>query len=91
MGALFFPLTISWFLLAPWLGLFQQEIVFNPKQLWRPVLAILFAAPLAAVLRGFILNAPIIPIFAVVLGTTSALGMVVWRGIYLLLIRRDQK
>ena len=91
MGALFFPLTISWFLLAPWLGLFQQEIVFNPKQLWRPVLAILFAAPLAAVLRGFVLNAPIIPIFAVVLGTTSALGMVVWRGIYLLLIRRDQK
>ena len=91
MAAIYFPLTISWFLLAPWLGLFQQEIVSNPKHLWRPALAILFAAPLAAVLRGFILNAPIIPIFVIVLGTTSALGMVVWRGIYLLLSRKDRK
>jgi hypothetical protein len=88
IGALFFPLVISWFLLAPWLGLFQQEIVLNPKQLWRPALSALFAAPLAAVLRGFILNVPIIPIFAVVLGTTSALGMVLWRGLYFLLKRK---
>lgn len=79
MGALFFPLIISWFLLAPRLGLFQQEIVSNPKQLWRPVLAMLFAAPFAAVLRGLILNSPIIPIFAVVLSGTSAVGIVVWR------------
>jgi len=78
MAALFFPLSISWFLLAPALGLFQRETISNPKQLWRPALAALFAAPLAAVLRGFILNAPIIPIFAVVLSLTSALGMVIW-------------
>ena len=91
MGALFFPLIISWFLLVPWLGLFQQEIVSNPKQLWRPVLAMLFAAPMAAVLRGLILNAPIIPIFAVVLGISSAFGMVLWRGIYLLLNRKEHK
>ena len=87
MGALFFPLVISWFLLAAWLRLFQQEIVSNPKQLWRPALSAFFAAPLAAVLRGFMLNAPIIPIFAIVLGTTTALGMVVWRGLYFLLQR----
>lgn len=91
MGASFFPLIISWFLLVPWLGLFQQEIVSNPKQLWRPVLAMLFAAPMAAVLRGLILNAPIIPIFAVVLGISSAFGMVLWRGIYLLLNRKEHK
>lgn len=91
MGALFFPLVISWLLLAAWLGLFQQEIISNPKQLWRPALSALFAAFLAAVLRGFILNAPIFPIFAVVLSMISALGMVLWRGIHLLLSRRDQK
>ena len=88
MAAAFFPVTVSWFLLAPFLGCFDQEYTSNPKQLWRPVLAMIFAAPLAAVLRGFLLNAPIIPIFAVVLASTSAFGMLVWRGIYLLLIRK---
>jgi hypothetical protein len=88
MAALYFPLSISWFLLAPSLGLFQRETTSNPKQLWRPALAAFFAAPLAAVLRGFILNAPIIPIFAVVLAGTSALGMVIWRGLYIFLKRK---
>lgn len=91
MAAMFFPLLISWYLLSPFLGLFHQEITSNAGQLWRPVLAMIFAAPLAAVLRGLILNAPILPIFAVVLGATSALGMLVWRGIYLLLQRRGSR
>ncbi len=90
MAAAFFPLTIAWFLLAPWFGLFQMEIISNPKQLWRPVLAMLFAAPLAAILRGLLLNAPIIPIFAVVLASTSAFGMFLWRGIYFLLRRKTR-
>jgi hypothetical protein len=85
MAAAFFPLTIAWFLLSPWFGLFKQEVASNPKQLWRPVLAMLLAAPFAAVLRGLVLNAPIIPVFAVVLASTSAFGMLVWRGIYFLL------
>jgi hypothetical protein len=89
MAAMFFPLAVSWFMLSPFLGLFQKDLTSNPRQLWRPALAMIFAAPLAAVLRGFILNAPIIPIFAVVLAATSALGMVVWRGVYLLLHRRS--
>jgi hypothetical protein len=88
MAVVFFPLTITWFLLAPALGLFQDEIVQNARQLWRPALTALFAAPFAAVLRGFILNAPIIPIFAVVLGAAFALGMVVWRVIWYLTIKR---
>ncbi len=87
MAAAFFPLVVAWFLLAPRFGLFQDEIVHSARQLWRPALTALFAAPLATVLRGLILNAPIIPIFAVVLGVTSALGMVIWRGLYFLLSR----
>ena len=87
-AAAFFPLTIAWFLLAPFLGLFQREVTSNPKQLWRPVLAMLFVGPFAAVLRGFLLNAPVIPIFAVVLASTSAFGMLVWRGIYFFLSRK---
>lgn len=83
MAATFLPLVIGWFLLAPALGLFQAETASSAKQLWRPVLAMIFAGALAAVLRGLFLNAPIIPIFALVLGATSALGMLIWRGIYL--------
>ncbi|MFT3893494.1 MAG: DUF3054 domain-containing protein [Anaerolineales bacterium] len=88
MAAAFFPLTVAWFLLAPFIRLFQLEITSNPRQLWRPVLAMFFAGPFAAVLRGFLLNAPVIPIFAVVLSATSAFGMLVWRWIYFFLGRK---
>lgn len=88
MAAAYFPLTISWFLLAPSLGLFQPDVVSTPRQLWRPALAAFFVAPFAAVLRGFLLNAPIIPIFAAVLATTLALGMVIWRGVWYGLLKR---
>ena len=91
MAVLFFPLIITWFMLAPFLGLFQPEITSNPKQLWRPILAMIFAAPLAVVIRGLILNAPIIPIFAVVLSATSAFGMLIWRGIFVLLNRKARE
>jgi hypothetical protein len=82
MAAVFFPLALSWFLLAPSLGLFRREATADPKQLWRPVLAAFFAAPLAAVVRGFLLDAPVVPIFAVVLAMTSALGMLIWRALW---------
>ena len=82
MAALYLPLSISWFLLTPALRLFDRKVTLDPKQLWRPALAMIFAAPMAAVLRGFILNAPVIPIFAAVLAGTSALGMVIWRLIW---------
>jgi hypothetical protein len=85
MAAAFVPLVISWFAIAPWLGLFQDEVIYNAKQLWLPALAMLFAGPLAVVIRGLILNEPIPPVFALVLSVTSALGMVIWRTLYFLL------
>ncbi len=88
---IFVPLTLAWFLLAPWFGLFQPEITSNPKQLWRPALAILFVAPLAALVRATILGSAVLPIFANILTATSALGMVVWRGIYLFLNRKGAR
>ena len=91
MLAAFVPLTLAWFLLAPWLGLFQKEDTSVPRRLWQAALAMLFAAPFAAVLRGLILNVPVIPIFAVVLGFTSAFGMAVWRGVHLLLSRNRRE
>jgi hypothetical protein len=89
MAASFFPLVIAWFLLAPALGLFREEIVQNASQLWRPALTALFTASFAVVLRGLLLNAPIIPIFPIILGAATAAGMAGWRGLYLLWNRRS--
>ena len=89
MLAAFLPLTFAWFLLAPWFGLFQPEIISNIKKLWRVAPAMIFAAPLAGVFRGLILQADIVPIFIIVLGATSAFGMVIWRGLYFVLYRKS--
>ena len=87
MLAAFVPLVVAWFLLSPWFELFQETNLSDPRQLWRPVFAMFFAGPFAVLLRGLILNAPVIPIFAVVLSATSAFGMLVWRVLFFLFIR----
>ena len=91
MAVAFFPLMFAWFLLSPWFGLFDHKIAADLRQVWRPALVMLFAAPLAVVLRGLLLNAAIIPIFAVVLGATSALGMVIWRIIWCFIVRKTTR
>ena len=48
----FIPLIVSWFLIAPWLGTFNPQITTTLKQLWRPPLAMLLAAPMASFLRA---------------------------------------
>ncbi|WKZ39726.1 MAG: DUF3054 domain-containing protein [Anaerolineales bacterium] len=82
MAASFVPLLFGWFVLAPWFGLFDRETISDPKKLWRIPLLFLFAAPLAALLRSVMLATPVIPIFVLVLGSTNALGMMIWRWIY---------
>ena len=91
MAAIFLPLSIAWLLLAPFVGLYDPELISNPKQLWRPTLAMIFAASFAVILRGLLLNAAIIPIFAVVLSATSAFGIVVWRTIYLFIKGKEHR
>ena len=88
MAASFLPVSAAWFLFAPWFGLFQKDIVQNARQLWRPVLVVIFAGPLAALMRGFVLDTAVIPVFVVVLSMTSALGLTIWRAVYYLYIRR---
>jgi len=78
----FIPLLVSWFLIAPWLGLFDAQITSNPKQLWRTPLAMLLASPMTAILRAAMLNAVALPLFTIIIGGSAALGMSVWRGLY---------
>jgi hypothetical protein len=88
MAASFFPVLVSWFLLAPWFGLLDEPITSNSKLLWRIPLVMLFAAPLAVILRAVILGSAALPLFTLILGTTSAFGMLIWRALYLFLQKK---
>ena len=89
MAAAFFPVLIGWFVLAPWFGLFDEQVISSPRSLWRILPAMLAVAPLAVILRAAILNSAGLPIFTLVLGSTNAFGMLVWRAIYLFVIKRN--
>ena len=78
----FVPLLVAWLLIAPHLRVFQDAVTSDWKELWRPFWAMVLAAPLAAWMRGAWLGAPILPIFVVVLGGTSALALLAWRALY---------
>jgi len=84
MMTTFIPLVTGWFLIAPWLGTFDPQITSNPKQLWRPPLAMLLATPIAVILRAAMLNGVALPLFALILGGSSAFGMLLWRGLFAL-------
>ena len=77
----FLPLLAGWFLTAPWLGLFdlqKRRYAF----LWRAPLAALLAAPLASILRAALLNETALPLFTLVLGGSTAIGMLIWRALW---------
>ncbi len=82
MFTTFGPLVFGWFLVAPFLGLFQPEVTANPRQLWRPFLGMVLAGPLAALLRALLLNSVVIPVFGVVLSGSAGLGMLLWRTLW---------
>jgi hypothetical protein len=88
MGTTFFPLLLSWFIAATWLDLFDERVISNPQLFWRILVAMLLAAPLAAILRAALLHSVAQPLFVLVLGGTAALGLLVWRGIYFLVASR---
>lgn len=88
MAVAFFPVVFGWFVLAPWFGLLDEAVIQSPKQLLRIPLAFLFVAPLAVILRGALLHAPALPLFALIFGSTNALGMTVWRWLYQMIFLR---
>lgn len=77
----FFPVLVGWFAIAPWLGVYQEELAGRPAHAWRGALAAFLSAPLAAWLRGAWLNSAILPVFVFVLALTDALGFFIWRSI----------
>jgi len=90
MLASFVPLTVSWLLIGLLLGLFNPEDAANPRQLWKPAAGMLFAGPLAALLRALLLNTVVIPVFGLVLSASSALGILLWRALWVRLQKLNQ-
>jgi hypothetical protein len=76
------PLMVAWFLAAPFVGLFNPEVSAQPRQLWRPLAVMLFAGPLAALLRAFWLNTTVIPIFGLVLSVSTGIALLIWRALW---------
>lgn len=85
----FIPFSFGWFLVAPWMGIFQPETVQKSTHLPRVLLAAFLAAPIGAFLRGLWLNAPILPVFVLVMAAVSMLGMVLWRAFVQFVILRS--
>ena len=84
----FIPLLAAWLLIAPHLKVYDHDVALDGRQLWRPFWAMVLAGPMAAWLRGLILNSPILPIFVIILGGVSALAILAWRGLYWLIVTR---
>ena len=87
--ATFFPVVLSWFVVAPVLGAYDLQRIRGWREIWRPFYAMILASPLAAVLRGLWLNMPVIPTFVIVLGGISALAILGWRVLFKLLFLRE--
>lgn len=91
MATTFFPMLLGWFLLAPWFGLFDENVTPNQKLLLRVPLAMLFVAPLASILRSASLGSAALPTFTFILGFTNAIGMLIWRWIYYFITNQNKQ
>jgi len=80
----FIPLVLAWLLIAPHFHLYDVAIIKDIRQLWRPLWAMILAATLAAWLRGVWLASPILPDFVLILGGLSAIGLLIWRGLFVM-------
>lgn len=85
------PLVVAWFLIAPFLQVYDNQISLDGRQLWRPLWAMILASPMAAWLRGLMLSSPILPVFVIILGGVSAVAILVWRGIFWLVATRMKR
>lgn len=86
----FVPLLVAWYFISPFLGVFQGDVITDWHKLWRPALAMVYAAPFAAWLRAIFLDTATSWIFIGVLAAVSAVGIMIWRGLYWLVVCRDK-
>jgi len=88
MLSTFVPVLVAWWMVGPFLGVYDFSRATDCRQLWRPFWAMVLAGPMAALLRAFWLGGVIVPLFVIVLGGVGALGIALWRGVFCLLYKR---
>lgn len=78
----FVPWTLAWLLIAPKFDLFSLPFEGMRMQMAKIIYAMLLASPLAVVLRAAWLGSAALPLFALIMGASSALALVIWRLIF---------
>lgn len=76
------PFLAGWLLVGPWLGVFDEARRQTARDLWRPLYAMILAAPVGGFLRALWLGSTVIPIFVIAFGGICALALAAWRGGY---------
>lgn len=69
----------AWAAVAPFLGVYSESGIEDPRSLWRVAWAGVLAAPLATFLRGMMLDRDIPWVFVVVTMLTTSFALVAWR------------
>ena len=87
----FVSLGVAWVVLAFFGGLFTPARVWDARQLWRPFVGMILAAPFAGWMRALWLGRGVEPVFVMVLGGVSALAILAWRAVYLALYKRKMR
>jgi hypothetical protein len=82
----FLPFLLAWLLAANTLGLLRPPRATMWSGFGHLLLGAILTAPLGAVLRGFALNRPILPVFVLVMLLALSIGLLIWRAIYISLI-----
>ena len=73
---------LAWAAVAPFLGVYREEVLADPRALWRVGWAAVLAAPLATFLRAVALDRDIPWVFVLVTMGTSVVGLLAWRIAY---------
>jgi len=87
----FIPWTFSWLLIAPKFQLFDDPAQKLTAQIKKIIFAMVIASPLAAILRAAWLGSTALPFFALIMGASSALRLIIWRIIYSKLLSRSEQ
>lgn len=75
------PFLVAWFASAFPLQALNPQAT-QGKGLWRPLWAVVVAAPLGAWLRGIWLQTPVLTLFVLVMVAFLLLGLCLWRLFY---------
>ncbi len=88
-----FTTVIAWLFVGFPLKVYYTNDRMTSHHLWRALWASILAAPMAAFLRGWVLDRPILPMFIIAFGGINTLAIMIWRSVYLIfnLMRKNNE